>query len=31
MTRDRTLRLQFGNRIEAVVVVGTQLSTDVYG
>ncbi|XP_072833558.2 protein-arginine deiminase type-2 isoform X1 [Pogona vitticeps] len=31
MLRDRTLRLQFGNRIEAVCVVGTQLSTDVYG
>ncbi|XP_044277098.1 protein-arginine deiminase type-2 [Varanus komodoensis] len=31
MLRDRTLRLQYGNRIEAVCVVGTQLSTDVYG
>ncbi|KAJ6656820.1 hypothetical protein lerEdw1_003151 [Lerista edwardsae] len=31
MLRDRTLRLQYGNRIEAVIVVGTQLSTDVYG
>ncbi|XP_066493203.1 protein-arginine deiminase type-2 [Tiliqua scincoides] len=31
MLRDRTLRLQYGNRIEAVVVVDTQLSTDVYG
>ncbi|XP_063001244.1 protein-arginine deiminase type-2-like [Elgaria multicarinata webbii] len=31
MLRDRTLRLQFGNRIEVVCVVGTQLSTDVYG
>nr|XP_056721579.1 protein-arginine deiminase type-2-like [Euleptes europaea] len=31
MLRDRTLRLQFGNRIEAVCVVGTQLSIDVYG
>ncbi|XP_077168465.1 protein-arginine deiminase type-2-like [Paroedura picta] len=31
MLRDRTLRLQFGNRIEAVCVLGTQLSIDVYG
>ncbi|XP_060115372.1 protein-arginine deiminase type-2-like [Heteronotia binoei] len=31
MLRDRTLRLQFGNRIEAVCVVGTQISIDVYG
>ncbi|CAI5783048.1 protein-arginine deiminase type-2-like [Podarcis lilfordi] len=31
MGRDRTLRLQFGNRIEVVCVVGTRLCTDVYG
>lgn len=31
MQGDRTLRLQYGNRIEAVLVVGSQLSTDVYG
>uniref|UniRef100_A0A8D0HBS5 protein-arginine deiminase n=1 Tax=Sphenodon punctatus TaxID=8508 RepID=A0A8D0HBS5_SPHPU len=31
MLQDRTLRLQYGNRIEALCVLGTQLSTDVYG
>uniref|UniRef100_A0A8C8RWX1 Protein-arginine deiminase n=1 Tax=Pelusios castaneus TaxID=367368 RepID=A0A8C8RWX1_9SAUR len=31
MLRDRTLRLQYGSRIEAVCVLGTQISTDVYG
>ncbi|XP_034975945.2 protein-arginine deiminase type-2 isoform X2 [Zootoca vivipara] len=31
MGHDRTLRLQFGNRIEVVCVVGTRLCTDVYG
>uniref|UniRef100_A0ACB8EE42 Protein-arginine deiminase type-2 n=1 Tax=Sphaerodactylus townsendi TaxID=933632 RepID=A0ACB8EE42_9SAUR len=31
MLRERTLRLQFGNRIEAVCVVGSRLSIDVYG
>nr|XP_060614758.1 protein-arginine deiminase type-2 [Anolis sagrei ordinatus] len=29
--KERTLRLQFGNRIEALCVVGSSLSTDVYG
>ncbi|XP_063173389.1 protein-arginine deiminase type-2 [Candoia aspera] len=31
MLRDRTLRLQFGHRIEAVCVLGTRLSVDVFG
>ncbi|KAL8198212.1 UNVERIFIED_CONTAM: hypothetical protein K2H54_001668 [Gekko kuhli] len=31
LQRERTLRLQFGNRIEAVCVVGTHISIDVYG
>nr|XP_009680904.1 PREDICTED: protein-arginine deiminase type-2 [Struthio camelus australis] len=31
MLRDRTLRLQYGSRIEALCVLGTQISTDVYG
>ncbi|XP_054857362.1 protein-arginine deiminase type-2-like [Eublepharis macularius] len=31
MLRERTLRLQFGNRIEAICVVGTQVAIDVYG
>ncbi|XP_061457181.1 protein-arginine deiminase type-2 [Rhineura floridana] len=31
MLRDRTLRLHYGTRIEVVCVVGTFLSTDVYG
>ncbi|KAG8142222.1 hypothetical protein E2320_006166 [Naja naja] len=31
MLRDRTLRLQFGHRLEAVCVLGTRLSVDVFG
>lgn len=31
MPGDRTLRLQHGNRIEALCVLGTRISTDVYG
>jgi len=31
MPGDRTLRLQHGNRIEALCVLGTCISADVYG
>ncbi|KAM3824077.1 LOW QUALITY PROTEIN: protein-arginine deiminase type-2 [Vipera latastei] len=31
MLRDRTLRLQFGQRLEAVYLLGTRLSVDVFG
>uniref|UniRef100_A0A452HEL2 Uncharacterized protein n=1 Tax=Gopherus agassizii TaxID=38772 RepID=A0A452HEL2_9SAUR len=31
MLRDRTLRLHYGSRMEAVCVLGTQISADVYG
>ncbi|KAL7976136.1 hypothetical protein Chor_008233 [Crotalus horridus] len=31
MLRDRTLRLQFGHRLEAVYLLGTRLSVDVFG
>ncbi|XP_009700740.1 PREDICTED: protein-arginine deiminase type-2, partial [Cariama cristata] len=31
MPGDRTLRLQHGNRIEALCVLGTHISADVYG
>ncbi|XP_032088021.1 protein-arginine deiminase type-2-like [Thamnophis elegans] len=31
MLRDRTLRLQYGHRLEAVCVLGTRLSVDVFG
>uniref|UniRef100_A0A8C0H6K0 Peptidyl arginine deiminase 2 n=1 Tax=Chelonoidis abingdonii TaxID=106734 RepID=A0A8C0H6K0_CHEAB len=31
MLRDRTLRLQYGSRMEAVCVLGTQISADVFG
>lgn len=31
MSGDRTLRLQHGNRIEALCVLGTRISVDVYG
>lgn len=31
MLGDRTLRLQHGNRIEALCVLGTHISADVYG
>lgn len=30
MLRERTVRLQYGSRVEAVYVLGTQLWTDVY-
>lgn len=30
MLRERTVRLQYGSRVEAVCVLGTQLWTDVY-
>jgi len=30
MLRERTVRLQYGSRIEAVYVLGTYLWTDVY-
>lgn len=30
MLHERTVRLQYGSRIEAVYVLGTQLWTDVY-
>lgn len=30
MPRERTVRLQYGSRVEAVYVLGTQLWTDVY-
>lgn len=30
MLRERTVRLQYGSRVEAVYVLGTHLWTDVY-